>query len=97
MRSCSLICCSGVTAGFRLAHSQSNVQGPISERINGIGSVSDSLINAMRAVLKEEGADGAFVAAAISLPTVSELIDAVEGADPLLLHAVRCRYDPYPT
>ena len=66
-----------------------NVQGPINERIKGIGSVSDSLVSAMRVVLKEDGADGAFVAAAISLPTVSELIDAVEGADPLLLHAVR--------
>jgi len=67
---------------------QCTVQGDISERISGIGSVSDSLISAMRAVLKEEGADGAFVAAAISLPTVSELIDTVDGADPLLLHAV---------
>ena len=65
-----------------------NVQGPISERINGINSVSNSLISAMRVVLTEDGADGAFVAAAISLPTVSELIDASEGADPLLLHAV---------
>jgi len=73
------------------------VQGDISERISGIGSVSDSLISAMRAVLKEEGADGAFVAAAISLPTVSELIDTVDGADPLLLHAVGCRRDPTPT
>ena len=71
------------------------VQGDISERISGIGSVSDSLICAMRAVLKEEGADGAFVAAAISLPSVSELIDTVDGADPLLLHAVSCRRDRF--
>ena len=63
----------------------------MSERFEGIGSVSDSLISAMRVVLKEDGADGAFVAAALSLPTVNELIDDIEGADPPLLHAVSTR------
>ena len=57
--------------------------------MSGIGTVSESLISAMRAVLSEKDADGAFVAAAISLPAVDELIDVIQNADPLLLHAVR--------
>jgi len=45
------------------------------------------------AVLTEEGSDGAFLAAAVSLPSGSELLADIaasgDGADPLLLHAVR--------
>ena len=65
------------------------MQGPVNNDLNGASTVSESLIRAMRAVLSERDADGAFIAAAISLPTVDELIDAIEDADPLLLHAVR--------
>ncbi len=52
------------------------------------GGVSSRLVDAYRSVLTEEGADGAFVAAAISLPTAAELLDDIPATDPLLLHEV---------
>ena len=70
-------------------------QGSISDQMSGIGNVPDSLISAMRAVLSERDADGAFIAAAISLPTVDELIDSIQDAEPLLLHAVRRLLPPH--
>lgn len=61
------------------------------ERIKGAGGVSASLVDAYRSVLTEGGADGAFVSAAISLPSTSELLDDISDADPLLLHEVHGR------
>ncbi len=58
------------------------------ERIASAGGVSAALVDAYRSVLTESGADGAFVSAAISLPSTSELLDDITDADPLLLHEV---------
>jgi len=63
----------------------------VEERIKGAGGVSASLVDAYRSVLTEGGADGAFVSAAISLPSTSELLDDISDADPLLLHEVHGR------
>jgi hypothetical protein len=52
--------------------------------------VPQALADAMRAVLADADLDGAFVAAAITLPSDSELIDGIPGVDPLVLHGVRC-------
>lgn len=55
----------------------------------GAGGVPEALVGALRAVLDDAGLDGAFVAAAISLPSASELIDDIPGVDPIVLHDVR--------
>ncbi len=49
----------------------------------------DSLVKAIGAVLSSAELDGAFVAAAISLPAAAELIGNIPAIDPLLLHHVR--------
>mmetsp|Transcript_7416 Transcript_7416/g.21902 ORF Transcript_7416/g.21902 Transcript_7416/m.21902 type:complete len:899 (-) Transcript_7416:562-3258(-) len=67
----------------------SSQDGSVEERVAAAGGVSSRLVDAYRSVLTEEGADGAFVAAAISLPTAAELLDDIPGADPLLLYQVR--------
>ena len=54
--------------------------------------VPATFIDAMRAVLVSStspGADKAFIARAMALPTESELIEAVESADPVAVHEVR--------
>lgn len=61
----------------------------VADRVAAAGGVSSRLVSAYRSVLTEQGADGAFVAAAISLPSGAELLDDIPGADPLLLHEVR--------
>ena len=55
----------------------------------GAGGVPEALVGALRAVLDDASLDGAFVAAAISLPSASELIDDIPGVDPIVLHDVR--------
>ena len=55
----------------------------------GAGGVPEALVGALRAVLDDASLDGAFVAAAISLPSASELIDDILGVDPIVLHDVR--------
>ena len=54
------------------------------------GGVPEALVGALRAMLDDASLDGAFVAAAISLPSASELIDDIPGVDPIVLHDVRC-------
>ncbi|KAG2426781.1 hypothetical protein HXX76_012837 [Chlamydomonas incerta] len=55
-----------------------------------MGGVPDSLVAAYRAVITDPALDGSFKAMAISLPTLNELMEGVEGgADPPLLHACR--------
>lgn len=56
---------------------------------DGAGGVPDAVIAAVRAVLTDASVDGAFTAAAISLPAPAELVDAIEAADPVVLHGVR--------
>ena len=59
------------------------------DRIKSAGGVSPALVDAYRAVLTDKSADGAFVSAAVSLPSSSELVDDIADADPLLLYEVR--------
>ena len=58
------------------------------DRIKSAGGVSPALVDAYRAVLTDKSADGAFVSAAVSLPSSSELVDDIADADPLLLYEV---------
>lgn len=53
------------------------------------GGVPEALVGALRAVLTDADVDGALVAATISLPSASELIDDIPGVDPVVLHDVR--------
>ena len=53
------------------------------------GGVPEGVVSAVRAVLTDSSVDGAFTASAISLPAAAELVDAIDGADPVLLHGVR--------
>jgi hypothetical protein len=62
----------------------------LEERAGAADGVPQALADAMRAVLADADLDGAFVAAAITLPSDSELIDGIPGVDPLVLHGVRC-------
>jgi Domain of unknown function (DUF3458_C) ARM repeats len=61
----------------------------VEDRIREAGGVSPALVDAYRAVLTDASADGAFVSAAVSLPSSSELVDDIADADPLLLYEVR--------
>jgi hypothetical protein len=53
--------------------------------------VPDALVAAIGAVLSSEELDGAFAAAAISLPAASELIGTISNVNPVRLHDVRWR------
>ena len=64
------------------------VQSSVQERAANAGAVSPELLSAFRAVLSNTATDGGFVAAALALPSVTELVGDVEDADPLLLHLV---------
>ena len=66
-------------------------QGSAKERAAQAGDISAELLSAFVAVLTEEGADGAFVAAAVTLPSSGELQAEIKEADPLLLHWVTHR------
>ena len=59
------------------------------DAVAAAGGVPPAVVNAVRAVLTDTTVDGAFTAAAISLPAAAELVDAIEGADPVILHGVR--------
>jgi aminopeptidase N len=68
----------------------------LAERCAAAGGVPDQLVDAFRATLTDESMDGQFRAFAVSLPALSEFVDAVgrggeggPGANPLLCHAVR--------
>lgn len=61
----------------------------VPERIAAAGGVSSSLVDAFRAVLNDDGIDGAVKSYAISLPSLSELVGAIPAADPVVLHRVR--------
>ena len=65
--------------------------GSVEDRIREVGGVAPALVDAYRAVLTDPSADGAFVSAAVSLPSSNELVDSIADADPLLLYEVRAR------
>lgn len=53
------------------------------------GGVSDALVAAFRAVLTDASLDVSFKAMAVTLPSVSEVVDGVPEADPVLASQVR--------
>ncbi|EIE24754.1 aminopeptidase N, partial [Coccomyxa subellipsoidea C-169] len=59
------------------------------ESLSAAGGVPEKVVAAIGAVLSDAGLDGAFVAAAISLPAAAELIGTIPNIDPVLLHNVR--------
>lgn len=67
-----------------------DVDGKLAEA----GGVPDSLVDAFRLLLADSSADPALVAAAVSLPAASEMLDVIPEADPVTLHEVRCAAVP---
>lgn len=51
-----------------------------------------SLIDGFTLLLKDKEADPALVAAAISMPAASELMNVIDAVDPVTLHEVRCAF-----
>ena len=52
--------------------------------------MSERVVDSFRSVLQDKQLDGAFAAAAVTLPSASELYQALPEADPVLLHNARC-------
>jgi hypothetical protein len=65
-------------------------EAKLEDRLSAAGAVPDKIVAAIGAVLSDKELDGAFVAAAISLPAAAELIGSIPNIDPVLLHNVRC-------
>jgi aminopeptidase N len=61
----------------------------IEDAARSAGGVSTSLVEAFRSLLNAKDLDGQYRAYAIGLPSTSELIGAIPGADPVVLHHVR--------
>lgn len=66
-----------------------NAANSIADRLIVAGGLSSELADAFKALLLDSVIDGTFKAFAISLPSDTELLDAIPGADPTLLHEVR--------
>ncbi|KAK9918305.1 hypothetical protein WJX75_003036 [Coccomyxa subellipsoidea] len=64
-------------------------EAKLEDRLSAAGAVPDKIVAAIGAVLSDKELDGAFVAAAISLPAAAELIGSIPNIDPVLLHNVR--------
>jgi len=62
---------------------------PLDERCAAAGGVPQDLVDAFKAVLLDESLDGAFKAMALRLPTVTEVVDRIDEADPVLVWQVR--------
>ena len=61
----------------------------LEDRFSAAGGVSQRVVEAFRSVLKDGQLDGAFAAAAVTLPSASELYSALPEANPVLLHNAR--------
>ncbi|GLC52687.1 hypothetical protein PLESTB_000657300 [Pleodorina starrii] len=61
----------------------------VAERCTAAGGVPEAMVSAFRSVLSDKDLDGSFKSMAVSLPTGNELLDALQGGDPPLLHHVR--------
>ena len=59
------------------------------EKIVAAGGVPQSLVDAFASLLKDESADPALIAAAISAPAASELVNNTPSANPVLMHKAR--------
>ncbi len=66
-------------------------RGGLGARLDAAGGLPDALVAAFRALLADASVDGQYKAFAITLPQLSELVDAIPGVDPTLLHDVRER------
>jgi aminopeptidase N len=62
---------------------------PLAERCAAAGGVPKELVEAFSAVLTDDKLDGAFKAMALRLPTVTEVVDRIDEADPVLVWQVR--------
>ena len=62
----------------------------LEDAIKKSGGVPEALLKAFTLLLQDQTLDPALIAAAISPPAASELIDAIPEADPVVLHQVRC-------
>jgi aminopeptidase N len=61
----------------------------LADRCNAAGGVPDELVGAVRAVLADGQLDGSFKAMALRLPSMAEIVDRIEQADPVLVFQVR--------
>ena len=61
----------------------------LQERFAAAGGVSKRIVDAFRSVLTDSKLDGAFAAAALTLPSSAELYPSIPEADPLVLHEAR--------
>ena len=66
----------------------------IEDAVGSAGGVPDALVKAFTLLLQNQTLDPALIAAAISPPAASELIDAIPEADPVILHQVRYQILP---
>eukprot|EP00878_Enallax_costatus_P011824 GHUV01012345.1.p1 GENE.GHUV01012345.1~~GHUV01012345.1.p1 ORF type:complete len:544 (+),score=203.91 GHUV01012345.1:419-2050(+) len=62
---------------------------PLEERCAAGGGVPASLVAAFKAVLEDNRLDGSFKAMAIRLPSLTEIVDRIDEADPVLAWQVR--------
>lgn len=62
---------------------------PLAERCAAAGGVPGELVAAFRAVLEDGKLDGSFKAMAMRLPSMAEVVDRIDEADPVLVWQVR--------
>jgi aminopeptidase N len=61
----------------------------VEDALIAAGGVSEGLIKAYRSILLDETIDGSTAAMSLTMPSQSELVQAIDEADPVLVHAVR--------
>lgn len=61
----------------------------LDEQFASAGGVPNSLLKAFTSVLEDESSDPALIAAAISAPATSELVNNTPNANPVILHKAR--------
>ncbi|KAI8468066.1 MAG: hypothetical protein J3K34DRAFT_523265 [Monoraphidium minutum] len=71
------------------ANADSAAPAAVAAAADAAGGVSAALVGAFRAVLTAGDIDGSYKAMAVTLPSVSEIVDMVPQADPVLAHQVR--------
>jgi aminopeptidase N len=62
---------------------------PLEERCAAAGGVPADMVAAYKSVLTDDKLDGAFKAMALRLPSMSEIVDRIDEADPVLVWQVR--------
>jgi len=74
---------------LRLYNAAASAAGDVTSACQSSGGVGDDLVSAFRNVLNDGSVDGTFKAMAVSVPPAAELLDAIPGADPVMLYQVR--------